>query len=140
MKSTTAAGRRYLRRFFPVMISYVVVLFACIWAIRHWHPVGAELFALSVLPALPILGVIVVMGLYLIEETDEFQRQRVATCMLFGTGVLLAAITVYGFLTNGGAIRPDAELGLWGFPLWCGSWGVAQCVLSWRDRMAGGGE
>jgi FtsH-binding integral membrane protein len=139
MRSNTAAGRRYLRRFWPTMIAYVVVLFACIWAIKHWHPSGAALVVLSVLPALPILACIAVMGLYLVEETDEFLRQRIASSMLVGTGVLLAAVTVYGFLTNGRAIEPDPEIAIWGFPLWCASWGLAQCVMAWRDR-AGGGE
>ena len=105
MKMATPAGRRYLRRFFPTMIAYVLVLFACVWAIKHWEPKGIELIILSVLPALPIIAAIVVMGLYLVEETDEFLRQRIASCMLFGTGVLLAAATVYGFLVNGGAIK-----------------------------------
>lgn len=140
MKSATPAGRRYLRRFFPTMISYVVVLFACVWAIRNWKPQGLELILLSVLPALPVIGVIVVMGLYLIEETDEFLRQRIASCMLFGTGVLLAATTTYAFLVNGGAIAPSDELPIWAFPLWCASWGLAQCVLGLRDRASGGGE
>jgi hypothetical protein len=140
VKTATAAGRRYQRRFFPTMFAYVAVLFACIWAIRHWQPSGATLVLLSVLPAVPILAVIVVMGLYLVEETDEFLRQRIAACMLFGTGVLLALVTVYAFLVNGGAVRVDSELLIWAFPVWCGAWGLAQCALALRDRLAGGGE
>ena len=136
----TLAGRRYIRRFTPAMIAYVAVLFACVWAIRAWHPSGIALVVLSVLPALPVVGVIVVMGLYLIEETDEFLRQRIASCMLFGTGVLLAATTVYAFLVNGGALAPSAELPMWAFPLWCASRGAAQCVMGLRDRAAGGDE
>lgn len=140
MKMATPAGRRYLQRFFPTMFAYVIVLFACVWAIRNWEPKGIELILLSVLPAVPIIAAIVVMGLYLMEETDEFLRQRIASCMLFGTGVLLAAATVYGFLVNGGAIEPSSELPLWAFPLWCFAWGLAQCVISLWDCRAGGGE
>jgi hypothetical protein len=136
----TAAGRRYIRRFMPTMFAYVAVLFACVWAIRNWHPTGIGLAVLSVLPALPIIGAIVVIGLYLVEETDEFLRQRIASCMLFGTGVLLAVATVYGFLVNGGAVEADPELFLWVFPLWCASWGLAQCVVGMRDHLAVGGE
>jgi len=136
----TPAGRRYTRRFFPTMIAYVAVLFACVWAIKTWQPTGLALVVLSVLPALPVVAVIAVMGLYLLEETDEFLRQRIASCMLFGTGVLLAATTIYAFLVNGGAVPASAELPMWAFPLWCASWGLAQCVLGLRDRAAGGGE
>jgi hypothetical protein len=140
MKMATAAGRRYIRRFMPTLIAYVVVLFGCVWTIRNVHPTGVALVMLSLLPALPILGVIGVMGLYLVEETDEYLRQRIASCMLFGTGVLLAVATVYGFLVNGGAIEADADLFLWVFPLWCGAWGIAQCVTGLRDRLAARGE
>jgi phosphoglycerol transferase MdoB-like AlkP superfamily enzyme len=136
----TAAGRRYIRRFMPTMFAYVAVLFGCVWAIHNWKPQGPGLIVLSVLPALPIISAIVVMGLYLIEETDEFLRQRIASCMLFGTGVLLAVATVYGFLVNGGAVEVNDELFLWAFPLWCASWGLAQCVIGMRDHLAGGGE
>ena len=139
MKMATAAGRRYLWRFMPTMFAYVVVLFACVWAIREWKPQGMELVVLSVLPALPIIGAIVVMGLYLVEETDEFLRQRIASCMLFGTGVLLSVATVYGFLVNGGAIEANSDLILMAFPLWCASWGIAQCVIGMRDHLAASG-
>jgi len=140
MKMATAAGRRYIRRFMPTMFAYVAILFGCVWAISNWHPTGIGLIILSVLPALPIIGAIVVIGLYLVEETDEFLRQQIASCMLFGTGVLLAVATVYGFLVNGGAVAADPELFLWVFPLWCASWGLAQCVVGMRDHLAGGGE
>lgn len=137
MRTNTAAGRRYLRRFWPTIISYVVVLFGCIWALRNLHPTGAALVVVSVLPALPIIAILGVMGLYLLEETDEFLRQRIATSMLVGTGVLLAAVTIYAFLTNGGAIKADAEVLMMAFPLWCAAWGAAQCVMRWRDRTVG---
>lgn len=140
MKMATAAGRRYVRRFIPTMTAYVVVLLGCVWAIRHLHPTGLALVVLSVLPALPVVAVIAVMGLYLVEETDEFLRQRIGSCMLFGTGVLLSVTTVYSFLVNGGAIQADPELLMWVFPLWCASWGAAQCVAGLYDRRAGQGE
>jgi hypothetical protein len=136
MKMATAAGRRYLRRFMPTMFAYVAVLFTCVWAIREWKPQGMQLVVLSVLPALPIIGAIAVMGLYLVEETDEFLRQRIASCMLFGTGVLLAVATVYGFLVNGGAVDANPDLILMAFPIWCASWGLAQCGIGLRERLA----
>jgi hypothetical protein len=140
MRMATAAGRRYLRRFMPAMVAYVVVLFACVWAIHNWKPHGAQLVVLSVLPALPIIGAILVMALYLVEETDEFLRQRIASCMLFGTGVLLSVATVYGFLVNGGAIEANSDPILMAFPLWCASWGLAQCGIGLRDRLAAGSQ
>jgi hypothetical protein len=132
------AQRRYLWRFFPMMTAYVVVLLACNSAIRAWHPQGAALFLLSLLPALPLLGVIAVMGLYLAEEADEFIRNRLITSMMGGIGIMLAVTTVWGFLENGGQV-PHFPTFL-AFPLWCAAFGVIQCLLGLRDRMTGGGE
>ncbi len=132
------AQKRYIRRFMPVMALYVVTLFACVWWMRHAEPQGALLVLLSVLPSVPILAVIVVMGMYLAEERDEFIRSRLVTAMIGGIGILLAVTSVWGFLENGGVV-PHFETML-AFPLWCGSFGLVQCAMGLRDRMTGGGE
>lgn len=135
MKSTTAAGRRYLRRFFPTMAAYVVALFFATWAIKTWQPDGALLVLLSILPALPIIGVLGVIGLYIVEETDEYLRSRVMSAMLVGTGLMLAVASAWGFLEEGGVV-PHVPA-YWAFILWCMGWGAAQCVQAARERMSG---
>lgn len=129
------AQRRYLRRFFPAMGTYAVVLFGCTWLIRDLHPQGALLALLSLLPALPIVAAIVVMGAYLVEERDEFIRSRLVTAMVGGLGVMLAITTVWGFLENGGAVAHFPTFLT--FPVWCGCFGLWQCVTGLRDRLAG---
>lgn len=134
--SQTAAGRRYIRRFTPTIIAYVVAVFGATYAVNHFHPQGTVLIALAILPALPIIGVIAVIALYVVEETDEYLRQRVVASMLFGTGLVLAASAVLGFLQIYGVI--DKVDVFWGFPAWCVAWGAAQCWMWARDRAAGG--
>jgi hypothetical protein len=138
MAKHNPAQRRYLRRFFPAMTAYVVILFACTWVAKHHDPHGAALFLLSLLPALPLLAVIAVMGMYLAEETDEFIRNRLVVSMIGGIGITLAITTVWGFLENGGVVPHFATF--LAFPLWCGSFGVTQCALNLRDRLSGGGQ
>ncbi|KQM63445.1 hypothetical protein ASE75_13480 [Sphingomonas sp. Leaf17] len=133
MQRTSAAGRRYIRRFLPAMAGYVVILFATTWAIKAWHPTGAALFALSALPALPLIAVIAVMGLYLLEERDEFIRYRLVTAMLVGLGGLLVITTTWGFLEFSGAVVHFPTF--LAFPLWCMMFGLAQCGMALRDRM-----
>lgn len=132
------AARRYLKRFIPTTLAYVVAVFGTSYAVHAGHPGGAALVALSILPALPILGMLLVIGLYLYEETDEFVRQRIVIAMLFGIGVLLAAASVLGFLQIYKVI--GAIDVFWAFPVWCATWGAAQCMLSLRDRLSGGGQ
>lgn len=136
--SKTPAARRYLKRFAPTMIAYVVILFAATYAVRSWHPTGALLWTLSVLPAVPIIGAMIVIGLYLVEETDEYLRQRIVTAMLFGIGAVLSVSTVLGFLQINDVVgKVDV---FWGFPGWCAAWGLAQCWMALRERVAGGGQ
>lgn len=122
--SNTAAGRRYLVRFFPAMFAYVGVLCGALWAIRTFEPTGPLLWALAVAPAFPVIAVIAIMGLYLIEETDEFIRAVLVQSMLWGIGITLSACTAWGFLENADVV-PHIPLYLV-FPVFCGSFGLAQ--------------
>ncbi len=133
MKSSTAAGRRYLRRFFPTMFGYAAALFFATWAIKTWQPSGALLVGLSILPALPIIGLLGVIGLYLIEEKDEYLRGRIVQAMMVGLAFMLAVATAWGFLEESDVV-PHAPA-YWAFILWCGGWGAAQCLQGVRDRM-----
>src|SRR5262249_42136346 len=94
-----AAYRRYLKRFVPMMLAYVVLVFGVSWLFDHQQaPGGWAGYALAILPALPIIGVIVIMGLYLVEETDEFMRMRHAMALLSGLGIIMAVCVAWGFL------------------------------------------
>lgn len=137
MRANTAAGRRYLRRFWPTMVAYVVALFGATWAIRHYSPEGPLLVALSVLPALPVIAAIGVMGLYIVEESDEYLRQRVVTGMLIGIGFSLSVMTAWGFMEEAGVL-PHLP-GYFAFVLWCAGWGAGQCAMGLRDRFSGEG-
>lgn len=127
------ATTRYLRRFWPTMIAYVVALFGATYAVRVLEPTGAALVVLSILPALPVIAVIGVMGLYLIEERDEYIRQRIATSMLAGLAITLSVATAWGFLEESDLV-PHVP-GYWAFVIWCASWGLAQCTLGIADRL-----
>lgn len=132
MDRKNPAQRRYLWRFAPTMTGYVVLLLLANHLLKG-QPTGAALVAVSLLPALPIVGVIVVMGLYLLEERDEFLRNRLATAMLWGTGILLSTATVWGFMAEAGAVAPPPVY--LAFPLWCAAIGIVQGAMALRDRI-----
>jgi hypothetical protein len=69
-------------------------------AVRHGHVTGVPAYLIAVFSALPILGAIVVTGLYLEEEKDEFQRNLLIQSMLAGIGATLAATEIWGNLEN----------------------------------------
>ena len=66
-----------------------------------WLVVPA-LAGLSLLPALPVLGCVAVIARYLVEEEDEYLRLRAAQASLIGTGLLLVAAILWGFLQQAG--------------------------------------
>lgn len=126
------AARNYIRRFVPTMSAYVAVLLGARWAADRWDPDGTLQVLLAVIPALPIVGVIAVMGLYLVEEKDEYLKQRTALAMLIGTGLLLSVATIWGFLEQDGIV-PHVPA-YWAFMLWCVGLGLAQVAIAIRDR------
>lgn len=133
----TPAGRRYTERFLPTMTAYVVLLLGSIWIEQKYHVTGALLTVLALLPALALVASIAVIGLYLVEETDEYLRNRLATASLIGTGLALAVMTVWGFLEEAGQVPHLPAYSA--YILWCVGMGLGQCAMSIRDWMAGGG-
>ena len=131
-QAKSAAARRYLARFFPAILAYVLVLFGSLSTIIHLHPTGPLLWLVAVAPAIPVIAAIAAMGLYLVEETDEFLRAILAQSMLWGIGVTLSLCTIWGFLENVDLL-PHPPLYLI-FPLFCFSFGVAQPFVSRRYR------
>ena len=130
----TLAARRYVRRFSTVSGLYVALIAANTGISHALDPSRAVLGLMAVLTALPIVAMLVVIGLYLREETDEFVRDRIVTSMLIGLGILFAATSVLGLLQFEGIV---GSLPVFlAFPLWCATWGLTQSALAMRDRRA----
>ena len=127
-----AAQRRYLRRFLVTMLFYVPCIVLAVWVFVHRNPTGILAYALAVLTALPIIGMLAVFGLYLAEEKDDFQRSTFVQAMLWSTGATLAATTTWGFLENFVHV-PHLELFLV-FPLYCFFWGISVPLVMLRYK------
>lgn len=127
-----AAVRRYTYRFLTLMLFYMVFLVAAVWTFAHRHPAGPPAYGLAVLPALPIVGMLIVVGLYLAEEKDEFLRNLFVQSMVWGIGATLALTTVWGFLelfVNIPHLQPYLV-----FPIFWAFVGVATFLLRLRYR------
>jgi len=110
----------------------MIGIFLDVRAFTRYHLAGVEAYLLAILPALPILGMIVAVGIYLAEEKDEFQRNLFIQAMVWGIGATLAVTTVCGCLEN---FTGTAHLGaFWIFPMYWAFVGVSSTVLSLRYR------
>jgi hypothetical protein len=118
----SSATKAYMWRFFPLMIAYGVLLVAANWLATHYTLSGPTAVLVALLPAAPLIGVIVTMGRLVIEEKDEYQRLLHVRQMLVATGFMLAVSCVWGFLEEFGQV-PHLPA-YWAFILWCGGLGI----------------
>ncbi|MBO9574151.1 MAG: hypothetical protein J7494_00300 [Sphingobium sp.] len=110
------ALRRYNRRSLIWTFAYMVALFSAISVNKAWHPEGPLLWLIAILPSLPLFFFIYAMGRYLVEEKDEYLRQRAILAALWATGILLAVATCYGFLETFKLV--PHQPGWWAVPVW----------------------
>jgi hypothetical protein len=114
------------------MAFYALFLIVDLWIFRHAHPDRMLACALAILPALPIIGVLAIAGLYLAEVNDEFQRAMTIQSMLWSIGGTLAVTTVWGFLESF-AQTPRLEL-IWVYPIFCLFVAVSHQLVKLRYR------
>jgi hypothetical protein len=92
------AQRRYMSRFWVMMALYVFSLLPITWLFKHHPPAGVLAYVLAALPSFPIIGLLIVIGLYTAEEKDEFERSIIMESQLWGMGATLAITSFWGFV------------------------------------------
>jgi hypothetical protein len=132
MKDWTPAYRRYQFRVMGAMAVYVAALLGAVWLFKHHRPEGVLRYLVALAPAIPLVGLIASMGLFLREEDDEFQRAQMIEQMLWGTGATLVIASIWGFLETFD-VAPHVEA-YWGVVIWLFMFGLARCALRNRYR------
>ena len=94
------AIKRYNRRVIALSLIYAALLFGAVYLFVHHLLSGPIAYVAAVLPALPIIGIFVVIGRYLVEESDEYLRDQFVRQALIATGFALSIATAWGFLEN----------------------------------------
>ncbi len=75
---------------------------------------------------MPLVGIFIAMGRYLIEESDEYLRAVETRKSLIATGFMLIVTTCWGFLQSFGQV-PHVDL-YWAAIVWFAGLGVGGCV------------
>jgi uncharacterized membrane protein len=120
------------------MAVYLALVVCATLLVRHGMVHGSAVYVWSVLPALPVILVIALMGQYLQEETDEYMRLITMRSLLVATGALLGMLVVSDFLrsyTRTGDLPPFVS-----FVVFCLAFAAAQGVQKLRDRTPEDGE
>jgi uncharacterized membrane protein (DUF2068 family) len=91
---------RYEKRVVILSLVYSIALLGTVYAFKHHLLGGPVAFVAAVLPALPIIGIFAAMGLYLVEEQDEYVRMVMVRQTLWASGFALSIATIWGFLES----------------------------------------
>jgi hypothetical protein len=127
----SSANRAYLRRFVPMMLLYMLVLFAVVWLHDRIAATGPLAILLAILPALPLIGVVWALGRLLIEEQDEYLRSLTVRQFMVATGFMLTVTSIWGFLDAFDQV-PHMPM-YWAFIIWCVGLGVGTMVNEIRS-------
>jgi hypothetical protein len=92
------AVRRFYLRTAATTSSYIVLTILIGLYFYKFRPHGPLAYALAVLPTVAILGNIIAIGLYLIEDKDEVQRSLMVELLLWGLGGVLVFTSAWGSL------------------------------------------
>jgi hypothetical protein len=98
-RAGSPARKRFEDRFLFIIVP-LIVLDAVLgfWGFRYHHlqPAGALAYLCAVMQSIPFVGFIVVLGIYLGEEKDEFLKSLHVQSLLWGIGATLAVTTFWG--------------------------------------------
>ena len=126
MSRSNLAQRRYNRSALILSAVYAVLLIGSISYFKNSAPTGLPAYAAAVLPALPIIGIFVAMGRYLIDEQDEYVRMLVVRQTLWASGFALGVATIWGFLESFELV--DHINAYYVAVLWFGGLGLGACI------------
>jgi hypothetical protein len=94
------ANRRYNFRVVILSLFYAAFLLGAVYGFKHHLVTGPLAWVAAILPALPIIGIFAAIGLYLVEEQDEYLRMLMVRQTLWASGFALSIATIWGFLES----------------------------------------
>ncbi|MXO59847.1 hypothetical protein GRI89_09880 [Altererythrobacter salegens] len=116
---------------------YILGLGVAITLDRQMEFKGGTAFLVALLPVLPILWMIYLIGRYFAEEQVDYLRYRAMLASVIGRGFVLAIGSFWGFSKPFGLVVHVP--GWLAVPIWALGMGLGQAWINQRDR-AGDGE
>ena len=103
--TTNRAARRYTWRIAVSMGLYLVSLLVGKTLVQNGQVDGPLLWASALVPGLAVCGVFYAVGMFLVEQTDEFLRTLMIRQILVATAFALCLATIWGFLESFGLVQ-----------------------------------
>ena len=100
-KKANAAKKRMIRGALVALVVYELVFGGAMWWVSREKLSDGGLLWLAVLPTLTVAAFILVLARYLKEEVDEFHRELVVRCLLWGTAAVMLMMALVDCLIRG---------------------------------------
>ena len=127
--SHSPAWKRYNWRVVWLSVAYIALLFAAVYGFNHKLLGEPAAYVAALLPALPIVGIFVAIGRYLVEEQDEYLRMLLVRQTLWASGLALTLATMWGFLESFDMV---GHIDSYYFAVvWFGGLGVGSLINKW---------
>jgi uncharacterized YccA/Bax inhibitor family protein len=120
------AIQRYNKRVIVLSLIYAITLVGAVYGFKHHLVAGPVAWVVAVLPALPIVGIFAVIGLYLVEEQDEYVRVMTVRQTLWASAFALSIATIWGFLESFELVSHVEAY--WVSVLWFAGLGLGTCA------------
>src|SRR5437868_8451835 len=122
----TPAWKRYNWRVVWLSLLYAAFLLPAVYGFKHQLISGAVAWIVAVLPAIPIIGIFVAIGRYLVDEQDEYVRMLMVRQTLWASGFALSGATIWGFLESFNLVGHVETYYV--SILWFGGLGLGACI------------
>ncbi|MEQ1547680.1 MAG: hypothetical protein ABL918_03410 [Chakrabartia sp.] len=119
----STAQSAYNKRIVYLSLIYCATLFASIWLVDTYDVQGPLLWILAIIPAAPVVGIIWAVSRLILDEKDEFLRQKTIYASLIATAISLTVATIWGFLEMFNLVP---HIWMWAImPVWAIGLGIA---------------
>lgn len=121
---------RILFVFVPLVFLFLIMQFSL--SHFHLHPAGVLAVVCATLASIPSIAGVIVFGLYMAEEKDEFQKSVLTSSLLWGIGATFAVTTFWGCMEQFGHARRMPVF--WVQIAFILAFAVANAANRWRYR------
>jgi hypothetical protein len=97
-KKLNAAKKGLIRRGVWVLVGYELLFAAAMVWVDRTKATGTVVWLMAGVPTIAVPAFIAVLARYLGEEVDEFHRQLVVRCLLWGLAAVMTSVCFHGFL------------------------------------------
>jgi hypothetical protein len=136
LKNLSTLKRQTLISIYASSLLLTLINCADRYTLVHGYSTKSLVILFGFLSAIPILGILLVLGRYLARETDEYVRMMVVKSLLWAAAVIVVATTLQSALAEWSAewVLSPNETAIVTFDLFVTVAPIVLLIQLWRNR------